>query len=257
VAKKSVISGKKPWAAMVRLRSLQVLILTKHLEKGIFVTEEGPKKSKNPDRQRRIVMNKASILKVTVIAATACFLVCEPVPQNAITDARTALEKAEKSGGRIWAPTQLKTGHIFYDSAMKELVVEKRKLPFKRDYKKIIEFLDIAAEAGYYAMESVQKANERIRSESQELIDRAKILADSVDGVLKEAAANRKNVRNLQAALDSARMAREEALAVLNSGDLFLAEGKAISANNKTEEVAKRIAQTLLPTKKSAGKKKL
>lgn len=205
---------------------------------------------------QRKAMNKEFILKVTGIAAAACFLVCEPVPQNAITDARTALEKAEKSGGQIWAPTQLKTGHACYDSAMKELSVEKRKLPFKRKYKKIIELLDIATEAGYYALESVHAANGRMRSESQELLDRAKSLADSMDSVLKAAAAKKKNVSHLQAALDSARIAQEEALAVLNSGDMFLAEEKAISASNKTEEVAKRIAGTLPPPKKSAWKRK-
>lgn len=195
-------------------------------------------------------MNKAFILKVTGIAAAACFLVCEPVPQNAITDARTALEKAEKSGGRIWAPTQLKTGQALYDSAMKELSVEKKKLPFKRKYKKIIELLDIANEAGHYVLGSVQAANERMRSESQDLLDRAKGLADSVDGVLKAAVANKKNVGHLQAALDSARMAQKEALEVLNSGDMFLAEEKALSASNKTEEVVKRTAE-LLPALKT------
>ena len=198
-------------------------------------------------------MNKKFILKVTCITATVCFLVCEPVPQNAITDARTALEKAEKAGGRIWAPAQLKKGHACYDSAMKELSVEKRKLPFMRNHKKIIEFLDIATVAGHYALDAAHAANERMRSESRELLDRAKHLTDSMDSILKTAAADKRNVRHLQAALDSARMAREEALAVLNKGDLFLAEEKAISVSNKTEEVAKRTAE-LLPVLKTGGR---
>ena len=200
-------------------------------------------------------MNKELILKVTGIALAACFLVCEPVPQNAITDARTALEKAEKAGGQIWAPTLLKKGHACYDSAMKELSVEKKKLPFMRNYKEIIELLDIATKAGHYAVGAVEAANERIRSESRELLDRAKDLADSLDSVLKAAAANKKNIGNLQVALDSARIAHEEALAVLDKGDLFLAEEKAISASNKTDEVAKRASALLPAPKKSAGKR--
>ena len=203
-------------------------------------------------------MKKEFILKVSGIAAAAFFLVCEPVPQNAITDARTALEKAEKSGGRIWAPTQLKTGRACYDSAMKELSLEKGKLPFKRDYKKVIDLLDIAAEAGHYALWAVEAANERMKLESQDLLDRAKDLADSLDGVLKAAATSRKNVGHLQAALDSARMAQEEAFAVLNSGDMFLAEESANSAVNRIEEVVERTAELLPPykNKKSARKRK-
>ncbi len=199
-------------------------------------------------------MNKAFILKVTGIAAAACFLACEPVPQIAIDDAHTALEMAEKAGGRIWAPTQLKKGYACYDSAMKELSMEKRRLPFRRNYIKVIYLLDIANEAGYYALQIVQKANERMKSESRELLVRAKELADSLDIVLKTAAVHNKNVGHLQAALDSARMAREEALLELNRGDLLLAEEKAMTASEKTEVVAKRTAELLSPKKKSAGK---
>ncbi len=124
-----------------------------------------PDNSENPGQQRRITMIKEFILKVIGIVAVACFLACESVPPNAITDARTALEKAEKLGGRIWAPTLLKTGYACYDSAMKELSVEKRKLPFRRNYKKVIELLDIATEAGYYALETMQTENEHIMAE--------------------------------------------------------------------------------------------
>jgi hypothetical protein len=184
-------------------------------------------------------MNKKSIFIVVFIAVASFFNGCESVPQNAIDDARTALEKAEKAGGRIWAPTQLKTGRACYDSAMQELALEKKKLPFRRNYKKVIELLDIANEAGYYALQTTQKA---------------KKLTDSVDIILKAAAANKKNVRHLQATLDSARMAREEALAELTGGDLLLAEEKAMAASDKTEEVAERTAELLSPQKKRAGK---
>jgi cell division protein ZapA (FtsZ GTPase activity inhibitor) len=201
-------------------------------------------------------MNKEFILKVAGIAAAACLLLCEPVPHNAINDARAVLEKADKSGGQVWSPTQLKKGHAFYDSAMKELSVEKRKLPFNRNYKKTIDLLDLATVAGHYVLDCVNAANERMRADSRELLDRAKGLADSLDNVLKEAAAHKKNVGLLQAALDSARMAREEALAVLNNGNLFLAEEKAISASNKTEDVVKRTAELLSPPQKSRGRRK-
>jgi hypothetical protein len=199
-------------------------------------------------------MNIKPILILVPIITASFFISCEPVPQNAIDDARTALEKAEKAGGRIWAPTQLKTGRACYDSAMQELALEKKKLPFRRNYKKVIELLDIANEAGYYALQTTQKANERIMSESRELLDRAKKLTDSIDIILKAAAANKKNIRHLQATLDSARMAREEALAELTGGDLLLAEEKAMAASDKTEEVAERTAELLSPQKKRAGK---
>jgi hypothetical protein len=201
-------------------------------------------------------MNKKFILKITGSAAAVCFLVCEPVPQNAIDDARTALEKAEKSGAQAWASTQLTTGHAFYDSAMKELSVEKKKLPFKRNYDKIIKLLDIATEAGQYALESMQTANEHMRSQSRELLDKAKDLADSMESALKAAAVHKMDVGRLHAALDSAKMAQKEALALLNGGDPLLAEESAVSANNKTEEVAKRIVGTLPPQKKGVGKRK-
>jgi hypothetical protein len=191
-------------------------------------------------------MNKASILKVAGVATAACFLVCEPVPQNSISDAHAALEKAEKSGAQAWAPAQLRRGHTLYDSAMKVLSVEKRKLPFKRNYKEVIHLLDIAAEAGNFALESQQAANGRMK----ELLDRAKGIADSLDTQLKAAAAKKMDVAHLQAALDSAKTAQKEALAVLNNGDMLLAEEKAAAASNKTEEVARSTAGLLSHQKK-------
>lgn len=200
-------------------------------------------------------MNKKSILRVTGIAAAACFFVCEPVPQNAITDARTVLEKADSSGALTYFPVQLKKGHAFYDSAMKELSVEKKKLPFKRNYKKIIELLDIAAEAGYYSLESMQAVNGRRISHCRELLDRATVLADSVDTLLNWAMANKMDVGLLRAALDSAKMVQKEALVAL-SEDLPLAKEKATAAYNKIEELVKNSAGFLSPQKKSAGKRK-
>ncbi|MBN1983446.1 MAG: hypothetical protein JW795_18055 [Chitinivibrionales bacterium] len=201
-------------------------------------------------------MNKGYILKVAGIIAGAFFLGCEPVPHNAITDARTALEKAEKAGAQNWAPAQLKRGHALYDSAMKELAVEKGKLPFNRNYNRINDILDIAAEAGHYALKVMHEENERIRSRSLERLDRAKNLADSIDGVLKAAATQTKNIVTLQAALDSARMAQKEALAVLNSGDLLLAEEKVMWAGTKIEEVVRSTAGLITPPHTGLGRKR-
>jgi hypothetical protein len=198
-------------------------------------------------------MNNRLIFKVAGIAATACLSACEPVPHNAISDACTILDKAEESGGQIWAPAQLTKGRALYDSAMKELSLEKRKLPFNRRYDKTIELLDVAAEAGHYALESVDAANSRMRSEARELLDRANRLADSVDNVLR-AAADRRNITHLHAAIDSARMAREEALAALDRSDMFLAEDLATSADNKTREVARRIGTALSHPGKHSGR---
>ncbi len=205
-----------------------------------------PDNSENPGYPGRKAMNKKLILIVMFIAAALFFWGCEPVPQNAIDDARTALEKAEKSGGRIWAPTQLKTGRACYDSAMQVLALEKKKLPFMRNYKKVIDLLDIANEAGYFALTTMEMANERMKTDSRSLLDRAKMLTDSVDIILK-AAAKKKNVSHLQAALDSAKTAHAEALRALNSEDLLLAEMKAMAANDKAEELAKNTAVLLSP----------
>jgi hypothetical protein len=112
-------------------------------------------------------MSKTSLLLAGGIAAAVCFLSCERVPQNAISDASSALERAEKAGARAWAPSQLKRGHALFDSAMKELALEKKKMPFNRNYKDVIHLLDIAAEAGDFAIESHQKTEDAANSEAQ------------------------------------------------------------------------------------------
>lgn len=199
-------------------------------------------------------MKKGSILRVLGIVLVLCFIFCEPIPQNAIDDARSALDQAEKMGGQRWTPTQLKTGRACFDSAMQQLALEKKKLLFLRNYKEVIDLLDLAHEAGYFSMTTTKIANERMKSDSRNLLDLAKVLTDSVDKVLKTAALNKKKKKQLQAALDSARMNQQEALTELNSGDLLIAEDKATTAKAKAEEVAKMVTEILSSQKKTARK---
>lgn len=202
-------------------------------------------------------MRKLFRTRAALISAAACLLVCEPVPQTMIDDARNALEKAEKSGARAIAASQLDLGHVLYDSAMKQLAVEKKKLPFTRSYKKIIDLLDVAAEAGYYAVESQQAEHQTLKDEFKERLDQSKGLADMLDTMLISAAAGRKEIGLLQAFLDSARSAQKEAAGALDSGDLTLAEEKVVAAEMKTAEADKKISVMLTLQKKSAGKRKL
>ena len=199
-------------------------------------------------------MHKPVLKFVAMFATAACLITCEPVPHNAIADARTALEQASAAGGRTWAPTQLSRGQVFFDSAMKELSVEKKKLPFMRNYTKVTELLNLASEAGYFVSNAVQAAYAQIRAESRQRLDLAKVLADSLNSALAAAAASGKIVGHLQAALDSASIVREEALAALNSGDLLLAEEKSMAASDKTAKVALDAAKVLSPHKKNSKK---
>jgi hypothetical protein len=179
-------------------------------------------------------MNKGSILSVTAIAALTCFVACERVPQNSIDDARAALERADNAGGRNWTPTQLKAGHAFYDSAMKEISLEKKKLPFMRKYKKASDLLDLANEAGHYTVETMESARKRCVN----LLGKAKVLTDSTEIRLSSATVKKTDIKRLQAALDSAKMFQKEAHVLLESSDLQFAEDKAIEAFNKSEDVA-------------------
>ena len=194
-------------------------------------------------------MVKVFTLRIMGIAATACFLACEQAPQKAVENAHAALEAAKKSGAKKYGPTQLKSGQKLYDSAMKDLSQENRKLPFFRHYRQIIETLENAEMAGKFAFEAVESAKVRIKIESDAMLYLSKQLADSLQEIIKVVRVKNKAINDLQAALDSAIIAREEARGILSSGDLFLGEKKMIFANDKIKEVAENTTNYLAQLK--------
>lgn len=193
-------------------------------------------------------------LIVAVVTMGMLSVRCEKEPQNAITDARSALEKAEKAGAAQWAPAQMKRGNNLLDSALQAVAVEKKKLPFLRDYRKINEMLEMAGEAGFYAQGVTLTGMERMRARAREQLDQVELVVDSIDRVLKATATPATSVALVRQSLDSIRIAREEASTMLTSGDLFLANEKTKWVSAKIEEVVQRATRLTTASDKSVGK---
>jgi|WetSurMetagenome_2_1015567.scaffolds.fasta_scaffold505465_1 hypothetical protein len=192
-------------------------------------------------------MKKLPVLFIACTTVLLCFLACEKAPDNEINDARGALDRADKAGAQAWAGVQLTTGHTFYDSAMKEIAIQNKKLPFNRHYKKAVALLDVAAEAGHYAMEYLQKEQERIRTDCRDRLDAAKNLADGAAEQLKSVS-KKPAGKGLQMTLDSAKTLLDDARTALDGDDLHAAEDKTAAACVKTDEIVKKIASSAQKT---------
>lgn len=191
-------------------------------------------------------------------AALALFVAgCSELPQQEVNAAKAALEEAKAAGAEAYAPSQLQAAQVSFELAKKEISVESRKLPFLRKYDKTIETLKSTTSAAQSARKAVDVAKKRISTEAQELMDKTKILIDSLDSLVLLAEKKKKEAGTLPLDLDTIKICAMKASTALGAGDLFLAKEKAMEAHTRVQ-AAKAMADSLfpLPAKKTRSRKR-
>ena len=200
-------------------------------------------------------MRTRAVLLLLCGAAAAGIVGCTQIPQQTMDDAKKSLAAAKKAGAESFAPSQLKAAQVSFDLAKKEITEENRKLPFMRKYHKVVETLLSATSAAQSAEAAAEAAKTRIRAEATDLVNQMQGTADSVSGVLKEAAKKKKDTAAISQNLDSAKTLVKDAGAALGAGDLLLAKEKATAAHERLATVVKS-TEGLVPAKKAPKKKK-
>ncbi|MGA3051483.1 MAG: hypothetical protein ABSE00_06160 [Chitinispirillaceae bacterium] len=179
---------------------------------------------------------KSRMFGIVLGSAVTAFLIgCAQAPDQAIRDAKSALDSAQSMGAEQYALAQFKAAEISYDLAMKQIAQENRKLPFMRKYTKISETLASAIKAAQSAQEEVATAKTQLKGEVNALIDRTRSQADSIGAMLKTVVKNKKNkaADSLKAGLELIMSTVKEAEDARDSDNLLVAKEKATIAQEK------------------------
>jgi hypothetical protein len=179
---------------------------------------------------------------------------CEQTPRQSMDEAKEALVAAKKVDAETYAPSQLQAAQVAYDLALSEISEENKKLPFMRKYHKIGETLRNATSAARSAEKAAGEAQTRIKTETAEMIARLQATIDSLHGVIRAAAAKKKDTAAAAQGVDSVNTLTKEAATALGAHDLLFAKEKATVANDRLVAVVKSVEE-LLPPKKGAKKK--
>jgi uncharacterized protein (UPF0147 family) len=199
---------------------------------------------------------KIRIVLVGLTSLVMLFLVgCTKVPQQTITEAKTALEAAKKADAQKYARSQFQAAEVSYELAKKELSEESKKMPFMRKYSKIIETLKSSTSAAESAQSAAETAKNQLTDETQGLLARAQTIVDSLDTIIIATKNKKKSLESLSPDLDSVNANIRVAGAVLGAGDLFAAKDKAVMAHTSAQTLSAKI-QEMLPAKKVSLVKK-
>jgi hypothetical protein len=189
-------------------------------------------------------------------AVTAFLLGCAQAPEQAMHDAKAALDSARSIGAEQYALSPLKAAELSYDIAMKQISEENRKLPFMRKYNKISETLASALKAAQSAQAEVATAKTQLQGEARALIDLTRTQADSIGAVLTTVTKKKKAAADsLRADLDQVLSTVKEAEDAITSDNLLLAREKATIAQEKMGDLV-LAAGKIAPVKKDGHKKK-
>jgi hypothetical protein len=181
-------------------------------------------------------------------AVTACLIGCAQAPEQAMHDAKQALDSARSIGAEQYALSQLKAAEISYDLAVRQIAEENRKLPFMRKYNKISETLASAMKAAESAQAEVATAKTQLQGEARDLIERTRAQADTIDAILKTVK-KKKIADSLKTELDQDLAGVKEAEDAIGSDNLLLAKDKATVAQGKIADLLAS-AEKLAPAKK-------
>ncbi len=201
---------------------------------------------------------KSRMFGIVLGSAVTAFLIgCAQAPDQAIRDAKNALDSARSIGAEQYALSQLKAAEMSYDLAIQQMKQENRKLPFLRKYNKISEMLASALKAAQSAQAEVATAKTQLQGEAKDLIDRTRSQADSLDAIIKNVVKKKKAADSFKADLEVIRSTAKEAEDAIASDNLLLAREKATIAQEKIADLAAAVGK-ITPAKKekSAPKKK-
>jgi hypothetical protein len=199
---------------------------------------------------------KSRIYGIVLGSVVAAFLIgCAQAPEQAMHDAKQALDSARSIGAEQYALSQLKAAEMSYQLAMNQIKEENRKLPFMRKYNKISETLASALKAAQSAQDEVVTAKTQLQSEAKDLIDRSHSQADSITAILKTVVKKKKAADSLKADLDLALSTVKEAEDAIGTDNLLLAKEKANIAQEKMANLV-TAAEKLAPAKKEKAPSK-
>jgi hypothetical protein len=189
-------------------------------------------------------------------AVTAFLIGCAQAPEQAIRDAKSALDSARSAGAEQYALSQLKAAEISYDLAIKQIAQENRKLPFMRKYTKISETLASAIKAAQSAQEEVAITKTQLKGEVKNLIDRIRLQADSIDAMLKTVVKKKKTADSIKADRELILSTTvKEAEDAMGSDNLLLAKEKVTMAQKKMANLM-TAAGNISPAKKGKASPK-
>ncbi len=184
-------------------------------------------------------MSTKSLFVIILITLLGVFLMsCGEVPQQAIDDAKTALDAAKGAEADRYVPDLYNAANKSYQDAM--AIVEKEKEAMFSNYDEALPLLQAAKEGADNAKNAVADAKEKVKSEVEEMLAQVPAEIKAARQLWKKAPrgkGTREALEMMKQEIDDAEASAGKVNTALESGDYLAARQQAQQLMSKIKQL--------------------
>ena len=193
-------------------------------------------------------MRGKPFLTVVLVFGLALLAGCAKAPQQAVDEAKAALETARTEGADRYVPDLFNAAQDSLNAAMAEIEAQNSKFALTRNYDRAQQQLEAAKASANAAKDAVAAKKEEVKAESQNVMTAAQTAVADVKSLIAKAPRGKEGKQvldQMQTELSGVEATIAEGSSLMDSGDYAGARDKFQAALEKANSLKQELSDAI------------